>query len=134
MIELEFIKEHEDMIHWAFEIPFPISASTNCSKQIELAELARKQVGYGKWTHWTTILESLQETYLYLKLKDVPERFKNAKGERHNDAKLDNSKVVRIRMLYKTGNYTHRELAKEFGVSHRVIGKAINRQTWNHIP
>jgi hypothetical protein len=53
--------------------------------------------------------------------------------ERHT-AKLDDSKVMEMRKLYATGNYSRAELARMFGVSENVGGLAIKGKTWKYVP
>lgn len=47
-----------------------------------------------------------------------------------NDVKLTESKAKEIRELYKTGNYSHRELAKIFNVGKTTIGSVLNNTAW----
>lgn len=49
-------------------------------------------------------------------------------GEAHPSARLTNAEVAEIRALYQRGGYTHRGLARMFGVSHARIGALIRRQ------
>lgn len=55
-------------------------------------------------------------------------------GTERNTAKLDDSKVLEMRKLYATGNYSRAELARMFGVSENVGGLAIKGKTWKHVP
>jgi len=55
------------------------------------------------------------------------------KGEKHGQAKLSEDQVLKIRRLYKTGDYTYRALGKIFDVAHSHIRNIINRKTWTHI-
>jgi len=59
--------------------------------------------------------------------------WKNAKGEDVKTSKLTESQVIEIRERYSCGNITQEQLAKEYGVTHRAIGKAIKKETWKHI-
>jgi group I intron endonuclease len=54
-------------------------------------------------------------------------------GEKSAVAKLKNEQVLKIRELYRLGNYTFRGLAKIFGVSNSVISDIINRKSWKKI-
>ena len=42
------------------------------------------------------------------------------------NCKLSNADVFNIRKRYEVGGETHRSLAKEYGVNHRLIGRIIN--------
>lgn len=55
------------------------------------------------------------------------------KGEDHGQAKLDTKEVLNIRLRYKTGLYTQRELATEFGVCQRTINKIVRNLGWSHV-
>jgi len=50
----------------------------------------------------------------------------------HNrsDTKLDWDKVGKMRAMYKDGKLSLRGLSKVFNISHSVIGKIINNQSW----
>ena len=54
-------------------------------------------------------------------------------GEAHGLSKLTEPEVLQIRALYITKQYTHSQLAKQFGVSGTQISRIINRQQWAHI-
>lgn len=54
-------------------------------------------------------------------------------GELHGMAFLTEEQVLKIRKLYKTGNYTQTELAKRFGVGQNHISRIILKQAWNCI-
>jgi hypothetical protein len=54
-----------------------------------------------------------------------------ARGEHTGSAKLTYDKVRQIKELYKTGKYSHRKLAKMFGVlAHVTIGKILRGERW----
>jgi hypothetical protein len=59
--------------------------------------------------------------------------FNAAKGERSGNAKLTRHQVVEIREKYSLGDITHRQLAKEYGVSHAHVFQIIHRARWGHI-
>ncbi|MEK6878045.1 MAG: HNH endonuclease signature motif containing protein [Nanoarchaeota archaeon] len=60
-------------------------------------------------------------------------RGRNQKGEKHNMAKLIESEILKIRKLYKTGNYLQKELALFFNVSRANIGYIVKNKSWKHI-
>ena len=51
-------------------------------------------------------------------------------GENQPTSILKYDEVKKIRELYKTGDYFHRELAVMFGVGRRHIGDIINNKRW----
>lgn len=63
------------------------------------------------------------------------ELFKNfiRKGESNSSAKLKEKDVLKIRKLYKIGNYTQQQLANIFNIRQQNISKIINRLKWKHI-
>ena len=65
--------------------------------------------------------------------RDRDERGRAALGMRHGKAKLTDDEVIAIRERYALGGESHRSLAAEYGVSHKVIGKLIRRITWKHL-
>ena len=65
--------------------------------------------------------------------RDRDERGRAALGMKHGKAKLTDSDVLDIRRRYAAGGETHRSLASEYGVDHKVIGKLIRRITWKHL-
>lgn len=60
-------------------------------------------------------------------------RDRHALGKENGRAKLTAEAVREIRALYATGNHTHRELAKQWGVSHSTIGGAVKGTWWSHV-
>lgn len=56
------------------------------------------------------------------------------KGSEHPRAKLDEEKVYEARCRYSEGDVKQSELASEYGVSESVMAKAINGDTWAHVP
>jgi lambda repressor-like predicted transcriptional regulator len=47
-------------------------------------------------------------------------------------AKLDDGKVVRIRLLHKWG-MTCADLSRKFGVTNGTMSSVLNRKTWRHV-
>jgi len=56
-----------------------------------------------------------------------------ARGETHHNAKLTRRKVIEIRRLYATGEYSLAELGEMFGVHLTTISRIVNRETWKHV-
>lgn len=57
-------------------------------------------------------------------------------GQKSNHIVKPNLKpeqVIEIRKLYKTGDYTQKELAKNYGVSVNQIYRIVNRKRWKNI-
>ena len=52
------------------------------------------------------------------------------KGEKHTNAKLTNDEVKHIRQMYKNKWFTQTQLAKEYGVSQRVISLIVRRKSY----
>jgi len=55
------------------------------------------------------------------------------RGEKHPNAKFTEAEVLEIRRLSATGQYTQRELAKQFATTHGVISNIITRHSWKHL-
>lgn len=54
-------------------------------------------------------------------------------GERSAKAKLTEKLVLEIRAKYRTGDYSTRQLAKEYGLHHSAMYNAIKGISWSHI-
>lgn len=66
--------------------------------------------------------------------KDTKKKMSDKKrGENNNNVKLNKKDVLKIRELYKSGNYQKKELADLFNVQGPCIYKIINRLSWKHI-
>ena len=64
----------------------------------------------------------------------TPKRIANyARGVRNPAAKLDESKVIKMRELRKAG-LSIREIAKKFGVTFSPARHAISGINWKHVP
>lgn len=57
--------------------------------------------------------------------------FGNRKGINNSNAKFTNQKAKKIRKLYKKGNVTQLQLAKQFNVGEYAIWCIVNNKTWN---
>lgn len=55
----------------------------------------------------------------------------NKTAERNGRAKLNRNQVQKIRRLYKTGKFTHKQLANMFPVQKSAIGRILLGETWN---
>tara|TARA_R110000822_G_scaffold309874_1_gene440513 strand:+ start:1683 stop:2177 length:495 start_codon:yes stop_codon:yes gene_type:complete len=53
------------------------------------------------------------------------------KGE--DVGKLRNNQVLKLREKYATGEYTHRELGKEYGLNQSNVSRIVNRKTYKDI-
>ena len=63
--------------------------------------------------------------------RKYPEKL--VRGEIHHQAKLTNNDILEIRNMYKTGNYSHREISKIFNISKTNTGDIIRKKIWVHI-
>ena len=54
-------------------------------------------------------------------------------GSKHPNSKLKEQDVINIINLYKTGNYTHKQIAMMYNVGERGIQKVTSRIRWKHI-
>jgi hypothetical protein len=57
----------------------------------------------------------------------------NKKGTNHHSAKLTEQDVISIINLYKTGNYTQKQIAEMYNVGSRNIQKITSRTRWRHL-
>lgn len=65
--------------------------------------------------------------------KKMSENHANFNGENSGCSKLTNKDVVKIRLLYKTGKYTYKDLSDLFPVNDRSISNILNYKTWKYI-
>lgn len=66
-------------------------------------------------------------------IKDMVDRDRTAKGQKHSQAKLTDKQVAEIRRLYGTGKHTQQTLAFRFGVVRQTISKIVRRNNWVHV-
>ncbi len=109
--------------------------TTEVKQKMSVAQTGEKNHFFGKYHDD----ETLQKISLYRKgcigeknhffgkhhSKDTKEKIRQS-----NAVKLSWSVVEAIRMKYDTRNYTYLQLADEYEVSQRTIGKIINNQLW----
>ena len=57
----------------------------------------------------------------------------NARGSKNGASKLTEKKVLQIRALYKTGEYTQEKLSIQYKVSPGCIWNILSRRYWKHI-
>ena len=84
---------------------------------------------YGK-QHSQETIEKLRVSHLGK--KPTKETIIKLSGENRPAAKLTWQIVDEIRIKYSTGNYTHRQLAKEYQIDHRNIGRIIKYEAWSN--
>jgi NUMOD4 motif/HNH endonuclease len=58
---------------------------------------------------------------------------KDANGENNINSKITKDEARSIRELWNTGDYSHRELGKMFGISKTSIANIVNHKTWKYI-
>ena len=57
-------------------------------------------------------------------------RTENNRNKRNNKINLEIANEIRV--LYKTGNYTLKELGKKFKINFGSVGKIINNKNWKN--
>lgn len=57
----------------------------------------------------------------------------NHSGEAHGHAKMTDKKVLQLRKLHCTGNYTQQALADRFGISLSTTNDIVRNKSWNHL-
>ncbi len=66
-------------------------------------------------------------------MDDCKMRHRQANGERHGMAKLNQEQVIEIKKLYAEGVATKADLARKFAVSHKMIRNIVNGKNWTHL-
>jgi len=92
---------------------------------------------------YMTKLENMRHSFYVLRTMKPPpsgERHNSKthhetfpRGETHGNAKLTGRDVRRIRRLYAKGGISQPALAREYGVSQKVIWQIVHRVTWAHV-
>lgn len=57
---------------------------------------------------------------------------KPLKGKKHNNSKITEKDVLKIRELSKTG-LKHQEIGNQFGISRSVVCRICNYKSWTHV-
>lgn len=70
--------------------------------------------------------------HLFLGTQQDNIRDRDSKGR--GSSVLVVQEVVEIREKYDTGKYTCLQLAREYGISRRGIGKIVSGETWKYVP
>ncbi len=65
-------------------------------------------------------------------MQDAVKKGRHPHGETHGRAKVNESQVRQIRVLYTQG-LSYRALASKYGVSHLTIRDIVVRNTWRHV-
>lgn len=60
-------------------------------------------------------------------------RIDNLPGENSSGAKLTDKQALEIILKYKTGEYSHRKLAKEYGMDHSSIGDILRGNSFKYL-
>jgi len=55
-------------------------------------------------------------------------------GEKNSTSKLTDVCVHMMRAMRRSGNYTYKEIAEKFGVTHQCCMSAVKGYTWSHLP
>lgn len=69
-----------------------------------------------------------------LNAEDRVKRDRSAKGSRHGRARLNESDIATVDVLYFRDQLTTEEIARRYGVSRGAITHAVLRHNWKHIP
>jgi len=64
--------------------------------------------------------------------KKTKENEEALRGSKLKQSKLDEEKVVKIRLLHAEGT-SMSKLAKQFGVDKMQISRVVNKRTWKHV-
>lgn len=64
---------------------------------------------------------------------DMVKKGRQASGEKNRRAKLTNKEVLKIRELYKSGEYSKQKLANIFGVVRQTIYRILAKESWKNI-
>ena len=56
-----------------------------------------------------------------------------ARGEAAGGAVFTESDIIKMRTMYRSGDYSHRQLAKIYGCTKTNVYHILNRHSWAHV-
>ena len=56
-----------------------------------------------------------------------------ARGEAAGGAVFTESDIIKMRTMYSSGNFSHRQLAKIYGCTKTNVYHILNRNSWAHV-
>lgn len=123
---------------------FKIGSRTDESVRTERAHRVAYQLVHGPIPDGLHVLHRCDNraccnpTHLFLgtnseNVADRVRKGRSSKGERQADAKLTSEKVRDARAIHAEGRSTVSAIARQFGVSHVTMWKAVHGQTWRHV-
>ena len=83
---------------------------------------------------WNNALWNLEYTTHQENVRRAAQAGLLPRGEQHPHAKLTATQVMEIYMHLRKGFYTHKHLAKMYGVTPGTIAVISQGRTWKHIP
>lgn len=66
-------------------------------------------------------------------IQDALNKNRAYKGVLNGRSVLTEKDIVEIRLKYKTGKHTHKEIAKMYGVAKPTISSILRNESWRHI-
>ena len=81
---------------------------------------------------WVTASENMIHAMDLGLWKRCPQ-YKVSKGESHYMTSLNKEQVIEMRELYKTGEFSYRQLGEKYGIHLATVGYIIQRKTWKDI-
>ena len=104
------------------------------SKMFEIDRSTMGNIVSGKtWKHVELSDEELKERQYHLKKHPMKGKIEGRRGSDNNFSKLTEEKVISMRKLYETGQYSYSKLEKMFEVSKSTVSAIITRRHWKHI-
>jgi hypothetical protein len=104
-------------------LPFIVNHRDGIKDNNYYKNLERSNYSHNTQHAWDSELIKLSEGGRF-KLSD------SKKGEKSLTAKITNEQAFKIRKLYKTGNYSHRELGLRFNLHHSTVGSILRQETF----
>jgi hypothetical protein len=101
----------------------------------KFGEVACHNDGNSKNNHisnlrWDTRISNEADKKLHKTCNSIT---KAVNGTKNGQSKLTEEQVIDIRTRYASGIISQKKLAKQFGVSNRLINFIVHRKTWTHI-
>lgn len=65
--------------------------------------------------------------------RDMANKGRSLRGERHRGVKLTDDQVVAMRQMWATGRYTQHEMAEAFGTKKANVSQIVRGKKWKHL-
>ena len=134
-------KRYSERLIWMKEYLGNECSVCGSKKSLEIDHINPEEKGFTLSRAYNKSLENIQKELdkcqllcnLCHRKKSGKEWSKRFSGSKNYNSKLTDNQVIEIRRIYPLGEYSQRDLAKIYGVSHVCIGYIVRRQSYKNI-